>query len=172
MPTETDLPSVNARTGSWQVLQATVPSADKRPSKNSCSPRAIFSGVCGLSAGMAARVASGGTPVCPGDFGRANEPAGGIRSRYGVVCGPVWPPLWHPRIEAVPASINASVAGNDARPTNARRSRKSGYLIRAQQCNGTVQVFPLSNRGNTGKKERGKRRSRVFGVVFPLIYQG
>jgi hypothetical protein len=64
MPIDTRLPSVNARAGSWQVLQATVPSADKRPSKNSFSPSSIFSGVCGLSIGIAARVASSGRPTC------------------------------------------------------------------------------------------------------------
>jgi hypothetical protein len=55
-----------------------VPSADKRPSKNSFSPRAIFSGVCGLSGGMAARVAATGTPVCVNDFGIDKGPAWGI----------------------------------------------------------------------------------------------
>jgi hypothetical protein len=54
IPIETGLPSVKARAGLWQVLQATVPSADNRPSKKSFMPRAIFSGVCGLSGGIAA----------------------------------------------------------------------------------------------------------------------
>ena len=63
IPTEVGLPSVNARAGSWQVLHATVPSADRRPSKNNFWPRAIFSGVCGLSGGIAARVAAAGTPT-------------------------------------------------------------------------------------------------------------
>jgi len=66
--------SVNARAGSWQVLHATVPSADKRPSKNNFWPRAIFSGVCGLSNGIAARVASAGAPTCLGDLGWPNGP--------------------------------------------------------------------------------------------------
>jgi hypothetical protein len=52
---ETDRPSVKARAGSWHVLQATVPSTDKRPSKKSFSPSATFSGVCGLSAGATCR---------------------------------------------------------------------------------------------------------------------
>jgi hypothetical protein len=39
---------VNARWGSWQVAQATVPSTDSLPSKKSFWPSAIFSGVCGL----------------------------------------------------------------------------------------------------------------------------
>src|SRR2546430_10025979 len=55
IPTEVGLPSVNARAGSWQVLHATVPSADRRPSKNNLWPRAIFSGVCALTGGIAAR---------------------------------------------------------------------------------------------------------------------
>src|ERR1700682_4461145 len=42
MPIETGRPSVKACLGSWQLLQATVPSADKRRSKNSFWPRAIF----------------------------------------------------------------------------------------------------------------------------------
>ena len=53
-----------ARAGSWQVAHATVPSADKRPSKKSFWPRAIFSGVCGLSGGITVRVSSAGTPTC------------------------------------------------------------------------------------------------------------
>ncbi len=43
---------MNARSGLWQEAQATVPSADRRGSKKSFSPSAIFSGVCGLSAGI------------------------------------------------------------------------------------------------------------------------
>src|SRR5215467_3611508 len=77
-PIETGRPSVKASAGSWHVLHATVPSTDKRPSKNSFSPRAIVSGVCGLSAGTAARVASTGTPTCFRDFGLASRPAAGI----------------------------------------------------------------------------------------------
>jgi len=45
---------VKARAGSWQVLHATVPSADSRPSKNNRSPSAIFAGFSGLSGGIAA----------------------------------------------------------------------------------------------------------------------
>src|SRR5580658_146248 len=75
---ETTLPSEKARAGSWHVLQETVPSTDKRPSKKSFSPRAIFSAVCGLSAGAAARVAPTGTPNCSRDLGSASGPAGGI----------------------------------------------------------------------------------------------
>jgi len=37
-------PSANARAGSWQVLHATVPSADRRPSKNNFWPRGDFLG--------------------------------------------------------------------------------------------------------------------------------
>src|SRR5215813_13838226 len=83
-PVETVLPSVNARAGSWQVLQATVPSTDKRPSKNSFSPRAIFSGLCGFSAGTAARVTSTGTPTCFRDLGLASAPAVGIGRATGA----------------------------------------------------------------------------------------
>src|SRR5205823_8792032 len=61
IPIETGLASAKACAGSWQVLQATVPSTDNRPSKNSFSPRAIFWEVCGLSAGTTARVASTGS---------------------------------------------------------------------------------------------------------------
>src|SRR5262245_44035300 len=78
MPTEVGLPSVNARAGLWQLAQATVPSADKRPSKKSFCPRATFSGVCGLSGGIAACVRSTGRPACRGDLGWANEPTFGI----------------------------------------------------------------------------------------------
>src|SRR4029450_1056360 len=78
IPTDVGLPSVNARSGLWQLAQATVPSADNRPSKKSFWPRAIFSGVCGLSGGIAARVWSTGRPTCWGDLGCANGPAFGI----------------------------------------------------------------------------------------------
>jgi len=78
MPIETGRPSVKARAGSWQVAQATVPSADNRPSKKSFSPRAIFPGVCGLSGGMVARVWAAGTPVCCKDLGWAKGPGLGI----------------------------------------------------------------------------------------------
>src|SRR5438094_7745470 len=84
IPTEVGRPSVKARAGSWQVAQATVPSADRRPSKNSFWPRAIFSGVCGLSDGIAACVCAAGNPTCWRDLGRANEPALGIGG--GAVC--------------------------------------------------------------------------------------
>jgi len=83
---ETGLPSVKARAGSWHVLHATVPSTDKRPSKKSFSPSAIFSGFWGLSAGAAARVASTGTPICCRDLGRASGPSGGIGPGPFSVC--------------------------------------------------------------------------------------
>src|SRR5713226_3467659 len=86
IPIEAGLPSVKARAGSWQVLQATVPSADRRPSKNSFWPRAIFSGVCGLSGGIAARTAPSGKPICRGDLGWASAPAFGIGGAFSVVC--------------------------------------------------------------------------------------
>ena len=63
-PTEVRFRSVKARAGSWHVLHETVPSTDKRRSKKSFWPREIFSGVCGLSAGIAARVISIGAPTC------------------------------------------------------------------------------------------------------------
>src|SRR6266851_396940 len=85
-PIETGLPSVKARAGSWQILQATVPSIDRRPSKKSFRPRATFSRVCGLSAGTAARVASTGTPTCLRDLGSANGPAAGIGGGFAGVC--------------------------------------------------------------------------------------
>ena len=76
-PTEVGLPSVKARSGSWQEAQATVPSADRRESKNSFIPRAIFSGVGGLSAGISAMVCRSGTPSCWGERGWANGPGTG-----------------------------------------------------------------------------------------------
>jgi hypothetical protein len=78
---------VKARAGSWHVLQAVVPSTDKRPSKKSFWPSAIFSGVCGLSTGTAARVASTGTPTCLRDLGSASGPAAGIGDGLAGVCG-------------------------------------------------------------------------------------
>jgi hypothetical protein len=60
---EVGLPSVKASRGSWQLAHATVPFADNRPSKNSVSPSAIFSGVWGLSRGIAALVSAMGTPI-------------------------------------------------------------------------------------------------------------
>lgn len=75
---------------SWIVATGaeTVPSADKRPSKNSCWPRAIFTGGCGLSAGIAACVCAAGSPTWRRDLvapmGRQGESAGrfsAVRSR-------------------------------------------------------------------------------------------
>src|SRR5260370_550077 len=78
-------PSVNARWGSWQVAQATVPSTESLPSKKSFWPSAIFSAVCGLSGGMAASVWSTGKPTCLVDRGWASGPAFGIGG--GWACG-------------------------------------------------------------------------------------
>src|ERR1700730_15453428 len=72
MPVETALPSVKARAGSWQVLQAIVPSEDCRASKNKRWRSATFSGVGRLSAGIAARVAASGRPTCRVDLGWAS----------------------------------------------------------------------------------------------------
>ena len=59
MPSETRSGlSVKAFSASWQVAQLTSPVVLKRLSLKSFSPRAIFSGVCGLSAGMG----TGGRP--------------------------------------------------------------------------------------------------------------
>src|SRR6266852_7496745 len=105
IPIEVDLPSVNARAGSWQVLQATVPSADKRPSKNSFWPRAIFSGVCRLSGGID-RVASVGAPTCLGDLGRASGPAWGMDGGFGAA---------DPRVSVpVPTIITTSIMARRA----------------------------------------------------------
>src|SRR5713101_2192110 len=86
IPIEAGLPSVKAFAGSWHVLHATVPSADRRPSKNSLWPRAIFSGVAVLSKDKAARVAPSGTPTCRRDLGRANGPASGMGGAFRVAC--------------------------------------------------------------------------------------
>src|ERR1700682_4688805 len=77
-------PSLNARWGSWQVAQATVPSTDSLPSKKSFSPSAIFSGVCGLSGGVAATVLSTGKPTCLVDRGWASGP--GLGMGGGCAC--------------------------------------------------------------------------------------
>src|SRR6266576_1332010 len=50
--------SVKASFGSWHVLHEMVPSTDRRGSKKSLWPSEIFSGVCGLSAGIFSRVIS------------------------------------------------------------------------------------------------------------------
>src|SRR5947208_15468900 len=86
IPIDVGRPSVKARAGSWQVAQATVPSADNLPSKNSFWPRAIFSGVWGLSGGITARVSSAGTPTCRKDLGLARELALGIGGALPVAC--------------------------------------------------------------------------------------
>src|SRR5216684_3550650 len=86
IPIEAGLPSVKARAGSWQVLQATVPSADRRPSKNSLWPRAIFSGVGVSFRGNEARVAQAGPPTGRRDLGRANGPASGMGGAFRVAC--------------------------------------------------------------------------------------
>src|SRR5437879_13361917 len=87
IPTEVGLPSVNARAGSWQVLHATLPSADRRPSKNNFWPRAIFSGVCGLSGGIAALVATAGTPTWCVGLGWASGPAVGLGGTVTTAAG-------------------------------------------------------------------------------------
>src|SRR5216684_6290410 len=112
MPIETGLPSVKARAGSWQVLQATVPSADKRPSKKNFLPSAIFSDVCGLSAGTAARVASTGTPTCLRDLGSANGPAAGIGDGLAGVCGDAFAVASHFQLASLatsPPRVSAAV---------------------------------------------------------------
>lgn len=60
------------------MLHATVPSADRRPSKKSFSPRVVLSGVWGLSGGIAWRVSSAGKPIWSTDLGSANGPALGM----------------------------------------------------------------------------------------------
>jgi len=89
IPTETGFPSVNARAGSWQVPHATVPSADNRPSKKSFSPRAIFSGVCGLSGGMTARTRSAGAPTWRSGLGWASGPGRGMAGWAPAIGGPL-----------------------------------------------------------------------------------
>src|SRR5882672_7397967 len=101
IPTEVGLPSVNARAGSWQVLHATVPTADNRPSKNSFWPRAIFSVVCGLSGGIADRVASMGVPTCLRDLGRASGPAWGMGGGFSAA---------DPGVGPVSTTITTSIA--------------------------------------------------------------
>src|SRR6266851_4926589 len=101
-PIETGLPSVKARAGSWHVLQAMVPSTDKRPSKNSFWPSAIFSGVCGLSAGTAARVVSSGTPTCLRDLGSASGPAAGTEDGRASLA------LSQPRVSATAPPRNTA----------------------------------------------------------------
>ena len=86
IPIEVGFPSVKARAGSWHVLQATLPSADRRPSKNSRWPSAIFPGVCGLSGGIVAWVAATGAPTCRRDLGRARGPASGMGRVSDVAC--------------------------------------------------------------------------------------
>src|SRR6516164_7542072 len=102
MPIETGQPSVKARAGSWQVAQATVPSADKRPSKNSFWPRAIFSGVCGLSCGITFCVGSNGRPTWLRDLGLAWGPALGIGGGFPVVCSLL------PTISAMPVATTTA----------------------------------------------------------------
>src|SRR4029079_3875007 len=82
MPTEVGFLSVKANAGSWHVLHETVPSTDKRRSKKSFWPREIFSGVCGFSGGMPARVASTGTPTCCSDFGCAKGSVSGVGASF------------------------------------------------------------------------------------------
>src|ERR1700744_3746991 len=83
-PTEAGRPSVKARAGSWQGAQDTVPSTDRRPSKNSFSPSATLSEVGGLSGGAPARVAATGRPGCFSDLGAASGPAAGRREAAGA----------------------------------------------------------------------------------------
>ena len=84
MPIEVALPSANPLAGSWQVAQATVPSAESRPSKNSFWPSATLSGVVGLSGGVTAAVSSCGRPAWSARFGWPNVPAFGMSPRATV----------------------------------------------------------------------------------------
>jgi hypothetical protein len=63
MPSEVGLPSVNARSGSWHVAQATVPSPESRLSKNNFSPSATVAGVSGLAGGITDAVSAEGKPT-------------------------------------------------------------------------------------------------------------
>ena len=105
-PTEVAFLSVKASCGSWQVLHETVPSTERRRSKKSFCPREIFSGVCGLSAGIAARVISTGTPTCASDFGCAKGSASGFGARFGPI---LLADHSQPKISvAIPAAITPS----------------------------------------------------------------
>src|SRR6266481_6554284 len=107
MPTEVGFLSVKASAGSWHVLHETVPSADRRRSKKSFWPREIFSGVGGLSAGIASRVSSTGTPTCLSDLGWAKGSASGFGGRFGLTLPADRP---QPAINAaIPAMITAKI---------------------------------------------------------------
>ena len=69
-------PSVNARSGLWQLAQARSPPPESRASANSRAPSAIFSGLSGLSGGEGGGVAgrlnicrhtASTSPPCPMD---------------------------------------------------------------------------------------------------------
>jgi len=64
MPVETGFAVGEGAQWIVAVAAGIVPSADRRPSKNKRWPSAIFSAVCGLSAGIAALIAAGGRPTC------------------------------------------------------------------------------------------------------------
>src|SRR5258708_27297587 len=151
IPIEAGLPSVKARAGSWQVLQATVLSADKRPSKNSFWPRAIFSGVCGLSGGIAARAAPSGRPICRRDLGRASAPAFGMGATFSVACRVA------PRRSASPVEL--------AHPPTVRQASTSvtHHLV----CTATRIASLLG--GWKDQSEGGKisKESRTFHVIQP-----
>src|SRR5713101_3581331 len=156
IPIEAGLPSVKARPGSWQVLQATVPSADRRPSKNSLWPRAIFSGVCGLSGGIA-RVASAGAPTCRRDLGRANGPAAGMGGAFPLACCRA--PL-QPRISAAAPTTSISVTDNRVR-----------FATRiAQRCSLRLWITPKEKKGGPAHPQHRIESGLEMGFEKPEVF--
>src|SRR5262249_61594606 len=66
MPIDTGLPSVKARSGSWQVAQATVPSLERRGSEKNVLPHAKLESVR-VARGMKYSLTNRGETAAVGD---------------------------------------------------------------------------------------------------------
>jgi hypothetical protein len=132
------LPSVKARAGSWHDAQATVPSADSRGSKNSFSPRAIFTGLCGLSSGASAKVCRSGRPSCLRDRGCAERPGTGTDGRLAVAVAGLPPEVSDCPVCHAPSSIPALTN------TSAVVAKAFETLIRGRAFSGESIGYPIT----------------------------
>jgi len=128
------------------VLHATVPSADRRPSKKSFSPRVVLSGVWGLSGGIAWRVSSAGKPIWSADLGS------GQRTCFGMGRCWRWPAARFPLAWRLPATVPVCLPHTDQNSVLQQR------LPRGVRCT-SVFVFRGSSRASRRASARIRRRA-------------